>query len=85
MGLCTLKIINVYFPTSLAANCGDPLDEVSDHGSLLFLRDANPSLEGSTVNFTCPPGLVLIGPNLATCMENGEWEPDPREVRCTGK
>ena len=24
----------------------------------------------------------VIGPNSSTCMGNGEWEPDPREVRC---
>ena len=28
------------------------------------------------------PGLVLIGPNSATCMENGEWEPDPSKFMC---
>ena len=37
---------------------------------------------GSIATFSCPPGLVLIGPNSSTCMGNGEWEPDPREVKC---
>ena len=40
--------------------------------------------EGATFNFSCPPGLVLIGPNSTTCMGNGEWEPDPSEVTCAG-
>ena len=39
-------------------------------------------VEGSTVSFTCPPGLALTGPNSATCTGNGEWEPDPREIMC---
>ena len=39
-------------------------------------------VEGSTVSFTCPPGLALTGPNSAICTENGEWEPDPRAVMC---
>jgi hypothetical protein len=42
------------------------------------------ALEGDSVSFTCSSGLVLTGPNSSTCMENGEWEPDPREVACKG-
>ena len=30
--------------------------------------------------FHCPPGLALNGPESSTCMGNGEWEPDSREV-----
>ena len=30
-------------------------------------------VEGSTISFSCPPGLELVGPN---CIENGEWGPD---------
>ena len=33
--------------------------------------------------FTCPTGSILSGPNSSTCMRNGKWEPDPREVNCT--
>ena len=40
--------------------------------------------EGTNVIFTCPPGLVLSGPNVSTCIENGEWEPDPQELTCKG-
>ena len=40
--------------------------------------------EGATLNFTCPPGLVLIGPNSTTCTGNGEWEPDPSGLTCAG-
>ena len=39
-------------------------------------------LEGSN-SVILDPGLVLIGPaNSATCMENGEWEPDPSKFMC---
>ena len=40
------------------------------------------SIEGSTVRFSCPPGWELIGPDSAICTENGEWEPDPRQLMC---
>ena len=39
-------------------------------------------VEGSTVRFSCPPGLELIGPDSATCTGNGEWGPDPRGIMC---
>ena len=39
-------------------------------------------IEGTTVDFICPPGLVLNGTMSATCMTNGEWEPDPQNVMC---
>ena len=45
----------------------------------------DPALEGQNITFTCASSLTLSGPNISTCMENGEWEPDPREVECTGE
>ena len=44
----------------------------------------DPALEGQNITFTCPPGQMLNGSNTSTCMGNGEWEPDPGEVACTG-
>lgn len=40
--------------------------------------------EGDTLTFVCPPQHVLIGPNITTCMGNGQWEPNPRDVECKG-
>ena len=42
----------------------------------------DPAFEGNRVIFTCLSGLMLNGSNSSTCMGNGEWEPDPREVDC---
>ena len=42
-------------------------------------------LEGSNVTFTCPPGLVLTGPNTFRCLGSGEWEPDLRTTQVTCK
>ena len=39
-------------------------------------------VEGSTIRFSCPPGLELTGPDSATCTEYGEWEPDPSGLTC---
>ena len=42
----------------------------------------NPALEGYVVNFSCPFGQTLTGSNMSTCMRDGEWEPDPKEMSC---
>ena len=44
----------------------------------------DPALEGEKIMFSCRSELMMTGPNFATCMGNGEWEPDPREVNCIG-
>ena len=63
------------FMCGCVANCGHP--------ELLFWRIDNSSVKdyspglsmvGSTVRFSCPPGLASIGSNSATCTENGRWE-----------
>ena len=50
----------------------------------LALDYVDPALEGQNITFSCPPGQTLNGSNSSTCMGNGEWEQDPREVECTG-
>ena len=65
-----------------AARCGNPLKLA--HIDVIVVGYNDPALGGETVTFICPPGLVHIGPTTSTCMRNGEWEPDPGEVECTG-
>ena len=67
--------------------CGHPLhDRVSgtESNSIIIMNYMDPAIEGTNITFGCPPDYVLIGPNTTTCMGNGEWEPDPREVECKG-
>ena len=53
--------------------------------SLIIYLDFDPPVMDTNATFSCLSGLVLRGPYMSTCMENGEWEPDPREVECLGK
>ena len=66
----------------MAVNRGNPMRQSSN---LIVLDYANPDFEGSNIDLKCPPRLTLVGPNASTCMGNGEWEPDLREVKCHGK
>ena len=43
-----------------------------------------PHREGQFITYTCPPGLVLTGPNASVCTGNREWESDPGQVNCIG-
>ena len=74
-------LIDVYY--CYAVKCGALTGVVGASVQVAF-DDRQPALEGTTVSFSCPPGLVLAGPNTTTCMENGEWEPDPTNIKCKG-
>ena len=54
-----------------------------DDSVKVFLEN-DPALVGTNATFICLPGLAFSGSHKSTCMENGEWEPDPREVECIG-
>ena len=51
----------------------------------LSIQGVMPVMEGFVVSFSCCSEFILAGPNSSTCMSNGEWEPDPREVECRQK
>lgn len=65
---------------TITANCGYPVSGTSS--SLTNFTD--PATPGMLVTFSCSENSVLTGPDSATCMDNGQWEPDPREVKCKG-
>ena len=56
--------------------------ESGDDESITIIVYMDPVTEGTTIIFQCPPQHMFVGPNTTTCMENGEWEPDPGEVEC---
>ena len=62
--------------------CGNPKDQIAD--SVIVSGYTTPAVEGTTVTFQCLPGLMLNGINSSMCMENGEWEPAPHGVFCSG-
>ena len=80
---CGLYHEYYYHPFVCTANCGYPASDSIDEALRVIGYEA-PMLEGSSIILDCFPGYALIGSNSATCMENGEWEPDPRDVECEG-
>ena len=57
------------------------------NGSSLYILDySEPATVGTTISFNCSqPGEVLVGRNTATCMEDGQWMPDPCQVQISCK
>ena len=68
------------FESLHAVTCSHP----NSSDTIMMIGYKDPAMEGTTVIFYCPPQYILTGPNTITCMGNGEWEPDPREVECNG-
>ena len=66
------------------AKCEDPNLVLQLNDSALKIEGCDDLIpvEGSTIRFSCPPGLELTGPDSATCTEYGEWEPDPSGLTC---
>ena len=73
-------LLNVNIPVS----CGYPVNQTDDSSVKVKSYTDHPALEGTNITLSCPPGLLLKGPNISMCMRNGEWDPDPKKVECTG-
>ena len=60
--------------------CGNPANLIDPSVTVIDFSD--PAIAGSNVSFSCDPGYVLYGPNTVTCIDDGQWEPDPRNLTC---
>ena len=66
--------------------CEDVLHLGPDHDNIRVIGYSDPALEETSVILECiSPALLHMGLNITTCMRNGKWEPDPREVECLGE
>ena len=65
------------------AKCDSPLTSGSS-GITVTAGYSDLALEGTTVTFNCSTGFLLHGTTMARCASNGQWNPDPREVKCIG-
>ena len=76
----------IYLHIIIIVICVSPIRLLSEDGErLVIVEYSHPAIEGTNVSFSCPPGLVLTGPSASKCMGNGEWEPDPSQIKCNGK
>ena len=78
-------MVNTYYIlmcNTHSAKCKNPVVQIN--GSIAVIGYTDPALKGTTLTVNCYLGLVLTGPNTTTCMDNGQWEPDLKEVECKG-
>jgi hypothetical protein len=67
MVLLFLSVVNCGYPELLLRRFGNySVPNIEGYDGL--------PIEGSVITFSCPPGLVLTGPNSAICTGNGRWE-----------
>ena len=84
--ICSGESINYVGHCFYVVKCTSPLRLLTEHNKQLTLNYSNPALEGTIAVFSCSSsGYLLTGPSTSTCMGNGEWGPDPRQVQCEGK
>ena len=68
-----------------SVNCENPSAQLDD-SIMVVGYSASGTARGTNITFSCPhEQLVLTGPDSSTCIGNGEWEPDLREVECKGE
>ena len=65
-----------------AGRCEDPLLLISDD-SVIAMGHINLAVTGTVVTFSCPPGMMLNGPDSVMCTHTGQWEPTLSEVNCS--
>ena len=54
---------------------------VLNRSSLYILDTSGLAVVGTTIVFNClKPGEVIVGANTSTCMDNGQWAPDPTQI-----
>ena len=66
----------------IAGRCEDPLLSIPDD-SVIAMGYLNLTVNGAMVTFSCPPGLMLNGPESVMCTHTGQWEPALSEVNCS--
>jgi hypothetical protein len=79
-GVSSLRNSPFFFYT---VKCKDPTVQVRN--SVQVIGYSEPALEGMNITFLCPSNYLLMGTSMSTCAENGEWEPDPKDMECKGK
>jgi hypothetical protein len=87
MGALYYNIAAVYNVTvyghTITGECGYPTP--ADEMVTVHSHTEGPWLEGHTISYSCASqGLKVTETNTSTCMDNGQWEPDPSDITCIG-
>ena len=86
--MCHIQISCMKQTCQLLAKCKHPRELLSAESNVSVSTIVGYNgfpVESSTVSFSCPPGLELIGSISAKCTENGEWEFDLSQLMCNSE
>ena len=69
-------------------NCGYPIpDNMMDNDYRAIAGYTHPPMAGSSVLLGCLFGKLNFELNITvtiTCTDNGQWQPDPNQIKCIG-
>jgi hypothetical protein len=74
-------------PYNIIVRCVDLFNILVEEHLMINISNCStqPFEVNTSLSFRCKsPESVLAGPNSSICMEDGNWEPDPRGVECKG-
>ena len=69
---------------AFTGECGYPTPSDENLMVTILRHTEGPWIEGSIITYSCASGLKVAETNTSTCMDNGQWEPDPSDITCTG-
>ena len=65
-------------------DCGYPTSKDDSDVVTILSHTEGPWMEGNNITYSCTSDLMVTKINTSICMDNGQWEPDPTNITCTG-
>ena len=83
VSMISINMLNINHCDLAIAKCDSPLTS-DGSGVIVTTGYSDLALEGTNITFNCSSGFLINGPTMARCTGTGQWNPDPREVKCIG-
>ncbi len=68
----------------MSGYCGSIADIILLNDKVRISQSNGLGVEGTYLNYSCMPGLSPRQEMASVCSSNGEWQPHPSTLECTG-